>query len=115
MSLIITKNVLARRTFLRGAGTMVALPLLDAMVAPLTALQKTAAKPVQRFGVVYSGNGADMSRWTPSTEGTGFEWTPSLKSLESLRDRVLVITGLDNRPALPQGDAGGEHSRAGVA
>jgi hypothetical protein len=113
--MIITKMSLPRRTFLRGMGTTLTLPLLDAMVPALTAMGKTEAKPVLRFACVYVGNGVDVTRWAPTKEGTGFEFTPILKPLEPLRDRVLVLSGLDNRPALPLNDRGGQHSRSGVA
>lgn len=113
--MLITKMSLPRRTFLRGMGTTLALPLLDAMVPALSAMGNTPAKPVRRFGAVYIGNGANMSQWTPVTEGVGFEVSPILKPLETLRDRMLVLTGLDNWPAMDQGDTGGQHSRSGVA
>jgi uncharacterized protein DUF1552 len=109
--MIITKMALPRRTFLRGMGTTLALPLLDAMVPALTA----AAKPAPRFAAVYIGNGANMSDWTPTAEGLGFSFSPTLKPLEAFRDRTLVLTGLDNFPAMDQGDAGGQHSRAAPA
>ena len=73
---------LPRRTFLRGMGAAVALPLLDAMVPAMTALAKTAAKPVRRFGAVYIPNGAIMDQWIPKAVGAGFEFTPILKPLE---------------------------------
>ena len=113
--MLITKMALPRRTFLRGVGAMVALPLLDAMVPALSAIARTAAKPVPRFGAIYVGNGANMSQWTPATEGARLELSPILKPLEALRDRILVVTGLDNWPAMDQGDTGGQHSRSGVA
>ena len=65
--MLITKMSLPRRTFLRGMGTTLALPLLDAMVPALSAMRNTAANPVRRFGAVYVGNGANMSQWTPAT------------------------------------------------
>src|SRR3954471_1413974 len=113
--MFIAKLHLPRRTFLRGAGTMLALPFLDAMVPALSAMQNTAAKPVRRFGTVYVGNGKNMAKWTPATEGAGFEFSPTLKPLEPLRDHLVVVTGLDNWPAMDQGDAGGQHSRTGPA
>ena len=60
--MIITKLSLPRRTFLRGAGAAVALPLLDAMVPALTAIAATPAKPVRRFGAVYVPNGIMMQK-----------------------------------------------------
>ena len=72
--MIITKRALPRRTFLRGIGVTVALPLLDAMVPALSALAKTAARPVRRLGFIYVPNGVAMTSavnyWTPRGEGT---------------------------------------------
>ena len=79
-------------------GVTLGLPLLDAMVPALSALTKTAARPVRRFSAVYVPNGITMAAWTPTAEGTAFELTPILKPLAPLRDRVLVISGL-NGPA----------------
>ena len=108
--MVITKMSLPRRTFLRGMGATVALPLLDAMVPALSAMAKAAP----RFAAFYVGNGANMNDWTPTAEGVGFTFSPILKPLEAFRDRTLVLTGLDNFPAMDQGDAGGQHSRAPV-
>ena len=66
---IVTKKHIPRRTFLRGAGTMLALPLLDAMVPALTAQTKTAANPQTRLGFVYIPHGAVMKEWTPAATG----------------------------------------------
>ena len=76
--MFIPKLSIPRRTFLRGIGTALALPLLDAMVPALTPTVKTAAKPVRRFGVVYVPNGINMAAWTPKSAGTAFELTPTL-------------------------------------
>src|SRR6184192_3300400 len=91
--MIITKKCLPRRTFLRGMGAAMGLPLLDAMVPALSMARLNAASPVRRFGCVYIGNGAELGRWTPATEGAGFAFTPTLKPLEPLRDQLLVLTG----------------------
>ena len=93
--MIITKKAISRRVVLRGMGAALAVPLLDGMVPALTALSKTAAKAVSRFGVVYLPNGIIMEQWTPSSAG-GLEFSPILKPLEPFRDRLLVISGLDN-------------------
>lgn len=111
--MIITKLALPRRTFLRGMGAAVALPLLDAMVPALGAQSKSKGSP--RFAAVYIGNGAHMAQWTPATEGVGFEVSPILKGIEAYRDRLAVFTGLDNFPATDQGDVGGQHPRAAPA
>ncbi|HAN61625.1 MAG TPA: hypothetical protein DCQ11_12265 [Gammaproteobacteria bacterium] len=109
--MVITKLALPRRTFLRGMGATLALPFLDAMVPAMSA--RAAGTP--RFTAVYVGNGANMFDWTPPTEGVNFELSPTLKPLESFRDRMLVFTGLDNYPATDQGDTGGQHPRAAPA
>jgi hypothetical protein len=92
--MFLTKKALSRRTILRGAGTAVALPLLDAMFPTLVPLAKADAKPRMRFGAVYFPNGAIMQQLTPATVGTGFEFTPILKPLEPFRDSLLVVTNL---------------------
>src|SRR5262252_2595515 len=112
--MIITKIALPRRTFIRGIGATLALPLLDAMVPAMSAQSKTA-KGAPRFAAIYVGNGANMNDWTPSAEGAGFTFSPILKPLEAFRDRTLVFTGLDNFQATDQGDSGGQHPRAAPA
>jgi hypothetical protein len=92
--MFVSKKSLSRRTMLRGAGVAVALPLLDAMVPSFVPLAKAAAAPRMRFGAVYFPNGAIMQQLTPKTVGTGFEFTPILKPLESFRDSLLVVTNL---------------------
>jgi Protein of unknown function (DUF1552) len=92
--MFISKLALPRRTFLRGLGATVALPLLDAMVPAATALAGTAATPRLRFGAVYVPNGIMMKQWTPAAAGAGFEFTPTLKALEPVRDRVVVVSNL---------------------
>jgi hypothetical protein len=110
--MIITKMALPRRTFLRGMGATLALPLLDAMVPALSAVAKTAANPVRRLGFFYIPNGANMERWTPAGEGGAFELSPILKPLEPFRDRLVVVSGLDQKQAENFGEGVGEHARA---
>ena len=109
----IPKLTIPRRTFLRGIGTALALPLLDAMVPALTPTVKTAANPVKRFGVVYVPNGIWMQSWTPKTDDLSAGLSPLLEPLAAHRDRLLVVTGLSNRQgdALP-GEGAGDHARA---
>jgi hypothetical protein len=90
---------LPRRTFLKGVGVSMALPLLDSMIPARTLLAQTAARPIPRLGFVYIPHGAIMDKWTPATEGAGFELTPILKPLEPFRDRFNVVTGLGHRAA----------------
>lgn len=111
--MFITKMHLSRRTFLRGAGATIALPLLDGMIPALTALGKTAAKPVCRFGVVYIPNGMMMPQWTPAAEGSQFAFKPIMEPLAPFRDRLVVLTGLVDKPAYAApGEGGGDHARA---
>src|SRR5438552_4526333 len=110
--MIVTKKAISRRTMLRGIGTAVALPLLDAMVPALTAAQNTPPKAVLRFGVVYHPNGVIYDKWLPKGVGTEFQFSPVLSPLEPFRDKLVVITGLYSDQAEALGDGGGDHSRA---
>ena len=105
--MIATKKSISRRTVLRGIGTAIALPFLDAMVPALTSAQNTPAKPVRRFGVVYHPNGVIYDKWLPKGTGTGFELSPVLTPLEPFRDKLVVITGLYSDQAEALGDGGG--------
>ncbi len=100
--MIVTKKALPRRTFLRGVGTLLSLPLLDAMVPSLTALATTVAAPAQlrRLGFVYIPMGCDIARWTP-TGATLDELSPILSPLAPVRQHVTAITNLDLRNAYP--------------
>jgi len=110
--MLITKMALPRRTFLRGMGVALALPLLDAMVPALSAVASSAAKPVRRLGFIYTPNGATMAAWTPSGEGPKLDaLSPTLSPLDRIKDQVVVPTGLSQRQAESKGDGNGEHSR----
>src|SRR5262249_27990403 len=102
VAMIITKKALARRTFLRGVGTAVALPLLDAMIPSMTALAQTSAAPqrLRRLGYVYMPMGCDRSRWTPSGDRLD-ELTPSLAPLAPGKEHVTVISNLGFGTAYP--------------
>ncbi len=100
--MIVTKKAMPRRTFLRGAGAALALPLLDAMVPSMTALAATPANPVRRLGFVYIPMGAHMPLWTPPGDGdelTGL--SPTLSALAPVKDHVTVITNTELRNAYP--------------
>jgi hypothetical protein len=98
--MFITKKYLPRRTFLRGMGTAIALPLLDAMIPARTALAQTAANPTPHLGFIYFPHGAIMGQWTPKTEGSNFELSPILKPLAPFQKQLTVVSGLANRPAV---------------
>ena len=110
--MIVTRKAISRRTMLRGIGTAVALPLLDAMVPALTAMADTPAKGARRLGVVYHPNGVIYDKWLPTGTGREFQLSPILAPLEPFRDQLVVITGLSSHQAEALGDGGGDHSRA---
>ena len=113
--MIITNKALPRRTFLRGVGATLALPVLDAMVPALAASSSIAANTPTRVGFVYVPNGMIMKQWTPTTLGTGFELSPIMKSLAPFRDQMLVLSGLaHNNGVAWEGEGAGDHSRAGA-
>ena len=103
--MFITKRTLPRRTFLRGMGVTVALPLLEAMVPAFTAIAQSAAKPRTRFGAVYIPNGAIMEQWIPEQVGAGFEFKPILKPLEAFGDQLVLVSNLTrSHPGSQVGD-----------
>lgn len=109
--MFLSNKTLPRRTFLRGLGATVALPLLDGMVPALRAAIRLDG--ARRFAVVYVPNGVIMDRWTPTAEGAAFELSPTLQPLEPFRDRLTVLSGLDNQVANPRPNEGaGDHARA---
>lgn len=109
--MIITKKALSRRTLLRGAGTALALPVLDAM---LPALGGAAPTPPARLAFVYHPVGMILDRWTPKAVGTGLEFTPSMKALEPFRENLTVLTGLAQVQGRALGDGPGDHAREGA-
>jgi len=108
----ITRMSLPRRTFLRGMGAAVAMPLLDAMVPAFSVTAKTAANPVRRLGIVYIPMGMNPVPWIPSAEGRITEFSPSLAALTPYRDHLTVVTNLEVRNSAV---AGGNHATAGSA
>ena len=97
--MIVTKMALPRRTFLRGVGVTLALPLLDSMVPAQTPIARTAAKPMSRLGFVYVPHGMIMDKFTPASTGRGWEFTPILKPLEAYRDQISIVSGLGHKAA----------------
>ncbi|MBV6430520.1 MAG: hypothetical protein IANPNBLG_00634 [Bryobacteraceae bacterium] len=96
--MIVTKKHLPRRTFLRGAGTAFALPLLDAMVPALRAERLTDAAPVRRLGFLFYPLGVDEARWRPKGEGANYQLSEALAPLAPHRNKFLVISGLSSDP-----------------
>ncbi len=112
--MIITKKSLPRRTVLRGLGTALALPFLDAMAPAMAATNRTAAKAPLRLAFLYVPNGIIMKDWTPAADGAAFEYTKTLKPVEAFRDKTLVLSGLDHYNGQALGDGPGDHARAGA-
>src|SRR4051812_47691249 len=110
--MIVLKKALPRRTFLRGAGAALALPLLDAMVPSLTANADTPASPakLRRLGFVYMPMGCDVTRWTPPGGETLDELSPTLSPLESMKKKVAIVSNLELRNAYP-----GTHATSNAA
>jgi len=92
--MFITKKHIPRRTFLRGVGATLALPLLDAMVPARTLLAQTAANPQRRLGFVYFPNGAVMDQWIPAQSGSNIQLSPILKCLEPYQNQAVVVGNL---------------------
>jgi hypothetical protein len=108
--MILTKKALPRRSFLRGAGAALALPLLDAMTPAATALASTAAQPAVRLGFIYVPMGAHIARWTPPGEGRLSELSFILQPLAPVAEHITVITNLELKPAYP-----GTHATSNAA
>jgi len=113
--MIIRKIALPRRTFLRGMGTVLGLPLLDAMVPALSAMVPPEAA-TRRIGFIYMPNGvaknSTIDYWTPASGGKDFELSQILAPLEPFRDRLVVVSGLDQNQAETGKDgASGDHTR----
>ncbi|MBZ5579705.1 MAG: DUF1552 domain-containing protein [Acidobacteriia bacterium] len=109
----ITKKHLHRRTFLRGLGVTISLPLLDSMLPAQTPLAQTAANPQVKLGLCFMPHGAVMSNWTPAGDGAALELSRTLKPLEPFKDQVVVLSNLAHAKAGPEGpgDNGGDHTR----
>src|SRR5438067_1148016 len=99
--MIVMKKAMPRRTFLRGIGTTLALPFLDAMVPALSAASTTA---VPRLGFVYVSNGVIQEQWKPAAVGSAFELSPILKPLEPVKDHINILSGLAHLQADSLGD-----------
>ena len=120
--MIITKKHLPRRTFLRGVGATLALPLLDSMVPALTAAARTAANPVRRLGFIYFPHGSvswadgSANTWTPPGEAGALELSPILQRLAPVKDQTLVLTNMEHRNAQGNGtDGNAEHTRSNAS
>ena len=98
--MFVTKKHLSRRSVLRGVGTALALPLLDAMIPAQTALAQTAAKATPHLGYIYFPHGAVMDKWTPTGEGKIGEFKDILKPIEKYKSMTTVFSNIDNQAPL---------------
>lgn len=103
--MIIFKKSIPRRTFLRGLGASVALPMLDAMI-PALARPGDVKMPL-RVGYIYTANGIIRERFQPATAGSNYEMTDILKPWEPYRDQLLVLSNLNNGNDKVNGHVGG--------
>lgn len=103
-----------RRTFLKGLGTAIALPALEAMspARSVASSNATGGALPRRMAFVYVPNGVNMHQWTPKTVGSDFQLTPSLEPLASVRNDLLVVSGLAHDKGRAHGDGAGDHARA---
>jgi hypothetical protein len=104
----ISKKALDRRSFLRAAGAVLALPMLDAMTPAFA----STIKATPRISFLYIPNGVNPHTWTPTGTGKQFSFSPALAPLEPFKDRVTVLTSLAHHCADRQNDGAGDHSRA---
>ena len=110
--MILSKRAIPRRTVLRGLGATVALPLLDSMVPAFTAIGRTQAAPVNRFGVMYVPNGMIMQSWSPAGEGAAYQMNSTMMPLARFRDHMTVVSGLNCTPPAGIRAGDGVHARA---
>ncbi|HVZ20022.1 MAG TPA: DUF1552 domain-containing protein [Vicinamibacterales bacterium] len=109
--MFISRLAIPRRTFLRGLGATIALPMLDAMVPALSA----APSATPRFTFLYVANGVIQDEWTPKTTGADYELTPILAPLAQHKKDITVVSGLAHLQADTFGDGTGDHPRASAA
>src|SRR5260370_906922 len=102
---------LSRRTLLKGLGTAVALPWLEAM-APVLMAAAPAKTPPRRMAFFYVPNGPHMADWTPEAEGKSFSLPPTLEPLAPFKEDLMVVSNLALDKARPHGDGPGDHARA---
>ncbi len=105
---------ISRRTLLRGVGVTVALPLLDAMLpfGTAEAAAATGGRSPTRLLWCYVPNGVHLPDWVPNKEGTGFDLPPTLALLKEFQNDMLVMSGLTQDKARPNGDGPGDHARS---
>lgn len=112
---MISRKHLPRRTFLRGLGTAIALPALDAMMPAFASPAKVASNAPLRMAFAYVPNGIIMKDWTPAAAGADFEFPRILQPLKQYKDQMLLLSGLTHNNGRALGDGPGDHARAAAS
>jgi hypothetical protein len=113
--MILSKKHLPRRTFLKGMGATIALPMLDAMTPALSAFGRSAAQSPLRMAFTYVPNGITMADWTPKGAGAAFELSRVMKPMAPFRQDMSILSGLAHRNGMALGDGPGDHARAAAS
>jgi Protein of unknown function (DUF1552) len=108
-------RTLPRRIFLRGAGTAIALPLLDAMLPRAARAAEAAAKPPVRMAFLFTPNGVIPDAWEPKEAGANYALSPTLEPLAALKSDILVVSGLQQKNGWDLGDGPGDHARSAAS
>ncbi len=104
--------IIPRRTFLRGIGTALALPLLDQMIPTSALAQSVKKNSINRMAFMFVPNGINMEEWTPKAEGESFDLPYSLQPFKNVRKNMMVLSGLTQDHAHAHADGGGDHARS---
>jgi hypothetical protein len=112
---MLTRKHLPRRTFLKGMGAAIALPMLDAMTPALSAFGRSAAPSPLRMAFTYVPNGITMADWTPKGVGAAFELSRVMKPMAPFRQDMSILSGLAHRNGMALGDGPGDHARAAAS
>lgn len=111
----VSRTSLARRTFLRGTGALLGLPLLEAMIRSTAHAAAASAKPPVRLAFIFFPNGAIMDSWKPQSVGADYELPATLEPLAALRERFNVVSGLAQDNGRAKGDGPGDHARSAAS
>src|SRR5438874_9911219 len=106
------RRPISRRAVLKGFGTAIALPMLEAMFPPLSLAATVKKASPLRMAFFFVPNGAHMQEWTPTEVGSNFTLPPILEPLAPVKDSLLVLSGLTADKARANGDGPGDHARA---
>jgi len=112
---MLTRKHLPRRTFLKGMGAAIALPMLDAMTPALSAIGRSAAQSPLRLAFTYVPNGITMADWTPKGAGAAFDLSRVMQPMAPFRQDISILSGLAHRNGMALGDGPGDHARAAAS